>query len=397
MTKEQTYKMLEQTAQRLATLELQARLQGGQNLQGQLQELKNEAQSLRLSLPEFEGKEVWWDVPFEVTIPTQGEDGTFYMKDGFYLEGNALQTFREKGQTVLQGTKQEKSIMNLLSSYTTFGDSYILLHMDRSRMRKMVRHPALVRTIYHAQWLQTNREMTAPTRDLGYVDFLRNSYQQDMARMDADLQERLAKSQTRWDKHEIFFNSLLHNSAMTSEEAYMSGDISTQDYIDDLVWRNYDEADIRHKALEEKQRRQLAYQEMLRRNHQFQVENQQRIIATQEHRLHLMPVGEAVYCQGELLALVVYKSAEPVYEIRCAADFQLEELSGKVYRIDKLFEKRVATFPLFQYILQAYGNALPLYEVLTPRPGNCPDAQWRMWAESRWAHTLGILHKANIK
>lgn len=396
MTEERTYKALEQTAQRLATLELQARMQDSQNLQSQLLALKNEAQSLRLRLPEFREKEVWWDVPFETGVPTQAETDTFHMADGFYLEGDVLQSFWEDGQTVLRGTRRERAITDLLNCYTAFSDSYILLHMDRKKMRKMIRYPAQVRTLYHAQWIQSRREMTAPIHDFGYVDFLRSSYQQDITRMDAVLQERLAESKTRWDKHEIFFNTLLHESAMTSEEAYMAGRISSQDYFDDSVWRNYDEADIRQRAMEEKRRRQLEYEEMLRRNHQFQVENQQYTVTTQEHRLHLMPVGEAVYGQGELLVLVVYKTAEPVYEIRCASDFQLEELSGKIYHIDKLFEKRVATFPLFQYLLQAYGNMLPLYEVLMPRPRNCPDAEWRMWAESRWAHTLGILHKAVI-
>ena len=187
----------------------------------------------------------------------------------------------------------------------------------------------------------------------------------------------------------MLFNYLEHNAAMTSEEAYFHDRMSQQEYFSDSIWRDYELSEIRHKAFEEKQRRRMEYDRKMQEYKRL-LNQSETYTTVQEARLYMMAVGEAVYCQDELMALVIYKSAEPVYEIRCASDFDLDSLTGKIYKYRVLFDKKAAKIPLIQHIVETYGDSLPLYMPLDPRPRNCPDAEWRMWAEARWAQTLNV-------
>jgi hypothetical protein len=211
-----------------------------------------------------------------------------------------------------------------------------------------------------------------------------------MAQLEEQMQERLIQKDRRIDQREMLFNYLEHNAIMTSEEAYFHGRMSQQEYFSDSIWRDYELTEIRYKAFQEKQRRRMEYDRKMQEYRR--ILNQSATYTTvKEACLHMMAVGEAVYHEDELLALVVYQSREPVYEIRCAPDFDLETLSGNIYRYQILFEKKAAKIPLFQHILETYGDLLPFYQPLDSRPRNCPDAQWRMWAEVRWAQTLALL------
>lgn len=395
MTDDERIQELVDVAQRMAATELLIRMSSGGDLlrcERELEQLRAQADCLRRSLPEVAEKEFWWDVPFTPGAPKESEEDTFHMESGFYLETDEWENCREDGKNWMRCKPKERPVKDLISYYVTFEQSYIILYMDKKKMRRLIKYPAQVRTIYHAERICGAGQIRMPINvDSSYQTFLREAYEQDMEEMENRLQERLAESERRWDMYEIFSNAWERNAAMTNEEAWGLGKMSTQDYFSGAVWRDYRQEEIRAKVSEEKAARQRQLEQM-RNEYRRNLRRTEQHTAGEQCRLHLMAVGEAVYCQGELVALVAYQGKEPVYEIQCAADFLVSELSGKIYGIDKMFEKSIAKIPLFEYMLQAYGNALPLYQVLDPRPLNCPDGAWRMWAEARWAQTLNLLN-----
>jgi len=378
------------TASRLATAELVARLDAADN-ESERRQLLRQVNELRAADPERAEKKYWWDVPFTSGAPKESEEGTFYMEDGFYMEGDDLFFQTLSGSGKMFSKEKDGDVKRLLDDYTVFSDTYILLYVNKKQMRKYVKERLRVRTIYHCEWDDVSYRRKNPlSGDAAYVDFLRRSYENNVGQINARMQENLIERDRRIDKREMLFNYMEHNAVMTSQEAYFHGRMSQQEYFSDSIWRDYELSEIRHKAFQEKERRRMEYDRKMQEYKR--ILNQSGTYTTvQEARLHMMAVGQAVYRQDELLALVAYKSAEPVYEIRCASDFDLESLTGRIFNYRILFDKKAAKIPLIQHIIENYGDAMPLYMPLDPRPRNCPDAEWRMWAEARWAQTLNVL------
>ena len=382
---------LEEMAGRLATAELEVRLSGRKTVPSDLIHLTKQVEATKAGIPELQEKEFWWTVPFTVDEPQESEADTFYMENGFYMEADELFFETEGTHLRMFGKETSRGVRDLLDTYSVFSESYILLYLDKKQLRKHVKDPLQVRTIYHGQQSDSvHHRKDVLRRDNAYTTFLRSSYEHNMAEIDQRMAEQLAGCDRRFDTCEIVYNTLVHNAAMTSEEAYYHNRMSQSEYFSDAIWRDYYQSDIRQKAMEERRRRRMQHERKMA-EYRRALNASATKTEIRERRLHLMAVGEAVYCQGELMALVVYKKEEPVYEIRCSSQFHMETLTGQIYRNDILFHKKAAKIPLIQHLLQAYGDALPVYQPLDPRPRNCPDDLWRMWAEARWAQTLNLL------
>ena len=397
MNMEERIQELELVAQQVASCELLCRLTEGaekeENLQ-LLQKLRQKADQLRVSIPDYADKEFWWDVDFGTGAPMETDETAYHMENGFYIETGELENYFENGRNLLRTIPKTNSVKGFLDYYSTFKDSYVLLYMDKKKMRKMVKIPMQVKTIYHVENRAVrHKEVSYVNTDTSYMDYLMESYQQDMDRIQAQMEEDLARSNNRFDKMEMFCNSMSRNAVMTDEEAYMAGRMSIQDYFNSSAMRDLNQSTIYSKAREQQAARQAQYERMMKEYRRNVVKAEHEVVV-REIKLCLMEVGKAAYCNGELVALVIEKGEQPVFEFSCSPDFDLMDLSGKFYGWKQLFERPVAKIPLFQYLLQAHGNELPLHQVLNPRPLNCPDAEWRMWSEIRWAHTLGLLQAA---
>ena len=391
---EERVQELELAAQQVATCELLCRVTEGQERQKhlqQLRDLRNRANQLRASDPDCAQKQFWWDVDFGEGAPMETDETAYHMANGFYIETGELDPYYENGRNYLRTKPKSNSVKGMLEYYSTFKDAFLLLYMDKKKMRKMVKIPVQIKTIYHVEnRVTSHKQLSYVNSDMSYVNYLLYSYQQDVNRIQAQMNEDLARSDSRFDRMETFCNAMTRNAAMTNEEAYMNGRMSIQDYFNDSAMRDLNQSTIYSKAREQQEARRYQLERMLeeyRRN----VKKSEHEVVTGDQKLCVMEVGKAAYCGNELVALIIDKGDAPVYEFHCAADFDLLELSGKYYGWQKLFERPVAKIPLFQYLLQAHGNELPLHQVLNPRPLNCPDAEWRMWSEIRWAHTLGLM------
>ena len=390
-------KQLEMVAQQLASCELLCRITAGVEQQKHMQEireLRRQADSLRASILDYADKQFWWDVDFGEGAPLESDETAYHMVNGFYLETGELEQRYEKGTNYLCTAVKNNSVKGILDYFSAFKDSYLVLYMDKKKMRKMVKVPVKVKTIYHVENHQTrHKQLSYVNTDTSYADYLLESYRQDMDRIQRDMDERLAQSNSRFDRMEMFCNTFTRNAAMTNEEAYMTGRMSMQDYFNSSALRDLNQSTIYSKAREQQEARRAKLDRMLEEYRRNVVKSKEEIV-TGNVKLYLMEVGKTVYCGEDLVAIVINKGVEPVYEFHCAADFDLLDLSGKYYGWKQLFERPVAKIPLFRYLLQAHGNELPLHDVLSSRPKNCPDAEWRMWSEIRWAHTLGLLQTA---
>lgn len=380
-------------AAKLATAELGIRLYNkGTNLED-LHHLTKQVNDLRAASPMFAEKEFWWDVPFDAELPQELDKMSFFMENGFFFEGDEIVFATLSGSGKMFSEQKYKDVIRLLDDYMVFNQSYIPLYMDKKQMRKYLKERLLVRKIYHCCWDDVTYRRKDPLEgNAAYIELLRNSYQRDMAKIDAQMQERLVQTDRRIDQREMLFNLLEHNALMTSKETYLHDRMSTREFLSDTIWRYYDMSDIRQKAIQEQQRRRSEYEQKMQEYRRL-LNQSGTYTKVKEALLHIMAVGEAVYFQDQLLALVVYNNSEPVYEIQCAPDFNLLELNGNIYSYRILFEKSVDQIPLFHHLLEYYGDFLPMYHPLDSRPRNCPDAQWRMWAEVRWAQTLALLQE----
>ncbi len=390
-------KKLEFGAQCLATVELKSRLAEAEEVPACLKEVeayKEAVDEIRRQIPETEGKEYWWDVPFSLE-GLKEEDDAFFFENGWYIEAGTWEKDVNGIDLIMKTKTNQEPVMNILSQYQYYNLAYTVLVMDKKKMRKYVKFPAEIKTIYQVQWMESSRSFISQVNDDGgYRQYILDSFHQDMEQIEQRYEERMALHEERWDKYEIISNAWNENLAMTDQEKWMLGYSSYANISERQTWRDWYGTDIGTDMVKKKQQRRIQLADQMREYHAL-FQKTEKNAALSDYRIHFMPVGEAVYCGGELAALIAYRKQMPVYECLCKEDFNPDKLEGKIWSVEMLFKKRPAQLPLYQHFIVRYGDELPVYNVLEQRPMNCPDVPWRMWAELRWMHLFNRLRAMN--
>ena len=125
--------------------------------------------------------------------------------------------------------------------------------------------------------------------------------------------------------------------------------------------------------------------------HKASQEARKRFIKTQKNAVYdtnlirLMRVAQLIYCEEDLIAILLCATPQPVLEYDCDPDVDPDELTGRYFNRRELFQKHPDLIPAVRHISSAYEHLLPQHKVLKPCPKGCPDSVWRAWAEIRWA------------
>ena len=204
-----------------------------------------------------------------------------------------------------------------------------------------------------------------------------------MQERQAKLDEAQREHDKRWDIYEM----ISHNSLMTNKERWLYGAMKDMDYFNEDAIRGYyadDKARKIKKEFEHKlsgiREHSQARQNLARKRY---IKSETSITGA-ANIIRIMPVGEVIYCNGDLIGLFCYKTPQQIIEFDCDEDVTLSELSGAFYTKKELFSKVPNPAPLARHIAMYYSDILPKYNVLSPCPKGCSDELWRVWAEIRF-------------
>lgn len=352
------------------------------SLRGQIQAQTEKCKKIRAQIPEIQDKEYWWDVP-----PERGVWDGFSIPGGFFMESGLLETEAdEKSYRMVQDTYTSAAV-SLLEFYAKREQSFIPLYFSKKKFRMMLNRPLKRRIIYNVSVSSGAYHFAAELNmQSSPAAAIRAQFAQREAYLKGELEGEIDVYNRRIDDWE----RLAHLSFMTNEERWIIGAMDTEDYFHETVWRNWGEEDKREKV-----RRQLeteryhAEQAVMEAQRSYQASY--KALSEDTDILRLMPAGEAVYGDGELLALIVYCGEQSVKEYRFAGKMDPKTLEGALTSEEILFRKKPISMELLTHLSRTYGSFLPMYQALKARPRNCPDEVWRAWAQLRWSWVLSSM------
>lgn len=348
----------------------------------QVEALTRAANELRASIGEAAGKSYWWDIPFDVDRPAPVAEG-FSFPDGYYLE---VRFDPRAGSPLLDSKRLNPHASLYMNTFSPFPNDYadVPLYLNRKRFRAHFGSCLEVRPIYHVM------EIRGEFRTVSHIDtspspaaMIMQAYHRRAAAARQETREQVDAYNHRQDDLE----RMVHNSFWTNEERWFAGQMASEDYYAEQLWRDYGETSITSKARDrDSDDHFLSSLRAIEANRGYSA-GQRRGTASSP-LVRLMKVGEAVYHGEELLALVVHQQECPVEEVQCGTDFSAASLSGSVFDVKHLFYRKPDLAPVIGFLLRQYAGELARYNPLKPRPTGCPDGLWRVWAEARWALSL---------
>lgn len=350
------------------------------SLRGQIQAQTEKCKQIRAQIPEIQDKEYWWDVP-----PECGAWDGFSIPGGFFMESGLLETEAdEKSYRMVQDTYTSAAV-SLLDFYAKRESSFIPLYFSKKKFRMMLNRPLKRRIIYNVSVSSGAYHFASELNmQSSPAAAIRAQFAQREAYLRGELEGEIDAYNQRMDDWE----RLAHLSFMTNEERWIIGAMDNEEYFHENVWRNWGEQEKREKV-----RRQLeteryhAEQAVAEAQRSWQASY--KALSEDTDILRLMPAGEAVYGDGELLALIMYCGEQNVKEYRFAGKMDPETMEGALTNEEILFRKNPISMELLTHLSRTYGSFLPMYQALKTRPRNCPDAVWRAWAQLRWSWVLG--------
>lgn len=350
----------------------------------QVHELTFEANRIRSALPELSVKRYWWDVPFTISEPSF--DDTFCFEDGIYVESDKI-------CSVLKGIRwhiepqTEYIDYHLLSSRMT-DDNTVLFYLNKSKLLNNINSRFEKRYIYNVMSVTRFYEVISYMNPrVSPVALALNEYRHQQELILQERQKALDEAQREHDKRWDIYEMVSHESLMTNKERWLYGVMSDEQYFKENIMRDYYADDKARKLKKDFERDLSAAQE---RSQSIQKRSRNSYVKTKTsvagsaNIIRIMPAGEALYCNGELIALFGYNSAQPITEYDCDGSTTLTELCGEYYTKKELFTKVPDPAPLARHIALYYSDKLPKYNVLRSCPKGCSDKLWRIWAEIRF-------------
>ena len=365
-------------------LEAQSAQANFERARSEVNELTAQVNSLRAQLPELSGKRYWWDVPFRTEDAV--EPDTYHFDDGEYVETPPLHIDVERGFSVLRPKTQRMSYAMLSMRLTDPG--FVLLHLDKKKLKLHLNDEMELRELYNTSfsWGEYGVISYMNRAEDPSVTIWRN-YQAAAEARRAQYDEFLEEHEERWNRREVIYNSFVHNDIMTNEDRWLSGRMSSEDYLRESLWRESHTWGKQDKMRDDISRMRLQAEQAMREARANYVKNR-KDAKYEINTLRLISVGEVIYCGDELIAVLLHNTPRAVMEYDFTPDLDLDTLSGSYHTRRELFRKKPALIPLARYVAATYEDAMPEHKVLKLRPQNCPDTLWRAWSEIRWARQV---------
>ena len=347
-------------------------------LKRQAEKLKKQADSIRKTDAKYQGKQFWWDIPFQNARQDEG----FVFPEGFYTEQNLLELSYEKEWKITQ--RPIKKIMLLLDLYKRASDKYIILYQNPNKPMFSLSKELDVKYIYNMMSLSNTHRVISHIKT-GYspAAMVWMQYREQKEVLEQKKKANLQEFDRKADNYERYF----YDDYKTAAERYARGELSLQAYQEQSRLRNYYRDEIKMKY--DSQTAGLARQAEYITNQSLEHFDTTRKDATESHeKVRFIPVAEVIYLDGELMMIAAYKTPQEITEIECKEKMNLYHLEGALYAEDTLMEGTPSYTSLISHIVQVYSSKMGTYSVLDERPVNCPDEIWRIWAEVRWAFEL---------
>ena len=307
----------------------------------------------------------------------QGSTG-FSLPGGIYREENLLEICYED-DLMLKQKKIQKSMLTL-ESFKRLSDQYLILYWNPDKPKFSMSKKLDVKCIYNMSFLSSTQE-TRAAFDYGVspaVLVLRNN-QLIKKRLEEKKKAELSAFERKADQTERFF----HDSFYTNKERYIKGRMSQEAYYDELFWRNYYESEITSKYESE-------YAAMDRKLKEAMALSKEEIgkpkpVKIEKHeKMRYMPAGEAVYYEGSLMALAVYKTPQELREVEWKEKASLNQMEGTLYK-EKMMMSQIPDYgPLFLALAQLYRDKIPLAASACDDTLHCSQKERKMWEEARW-------------
>lgn len=345
------------------------------SLRRQIQLQTEKCSSLRSGIQDVRDREYWWDIPLDSEI----KNG-YALPGGIFLESGLLNTvIDEKGYRIEENTYTSNAV-NLLDFYGKRESGFIPLYFSKKKFRACVGCPLKRKIIYNVSFASGVYYFTAEVNhEVNPAVRLWEQYRRREDDLRGQMQEEVAAYERRADQWERIANL----SFFTNEERFLMGQMDNQDYYSQSLWRELGKQDKKEKYLKQLEAdRYRAEQAVIEANRSYTAS--WRAASEASDLLRIMPVGEVVYGNGELLALLVYCGEQKVTEYRLKGNVDLENLNAPITQEKVLFRKNSISPELLTHLICTYGSFLPVYQVLKARPKRCPDEVWRTWAELRW-------------
>ena len=150
----------------------------------------------------------------------------------------------------------------------------------------------------------------------------------------------------------------------TDEEQMYMGRMDGNAYVDSRNFREYLKQEKIEKANRAISQRRYAVEQQEKRAREAQ-ERYETLVAAYErqerrqNQITLMRCGMAVYQKNKLVSLLVLREKHPVWHLYGPDGISLTDLSGTIYEVEVLGEKKPDEKPLLEYMEKAYGELLP--------------------------------------
>ncbi len=346
-----------------------------------VKKLTSQVNEIRASIPELSVKRYWWDTPFS---PEKREDEGFCLDQGAYYEYDFVRAKEDESGIILY---QKSQIIDYgsLSTKLTLG-SNILLFINKKQLRLHLNEKMVCRYIYNTV-LRRHEEHAVPdlTRSKDSSTEIWNQYQEIEKMKQAEYQEYLKEHEKEWDRRE----KLRHLSPYTNKERWYIGEMSTNDYLNEDLWRDLAALDEKSKMNKDLNLMRLQATKVSQEIRERQMEQRRNALrmTNSKNIIRMIPVGQIIYCGNEIIAIFLHKGKESVCEHECVPNVNLEELEGRCFNSWIISEQKPALSPVLWHLAREYNDILPKLSVLSVRPSSCPEDIWREWIAARWEYS----------
>ena len=272
------------------------------------------------------------------------EDG-FSFPDGIYVEQNQLEIDEKQvTQTACQKSKM------VLEMYRQLPQKYSLLFQKSFRDPLPLSKKLDVKYLYNISAKSVHFASASAFGGSGAAGQVRREYLQ----RDQELRQRLKAKEDRFAQRADNYERFQHGSFYTNEERYYRGNMSREDYYEEKFSR-----DARQYFATEKEADAITGN--LRAMNYYaakatgEANASRKRVMEQNEKIRIMPVGEVVYCDGEVVAIAAYKDPQDIMEIQCAQSMDVDYLEGRLLTKKVIMRRTADQKPLLQYISENYG------------------------------------------
>lgn len=272
----------------------------------------------------------------------------FSFSDGIYVEQNELEIDDKR----VTQTSCQKSKM-VLEMYKRLPQKYDLLYQKSFREPLPIAKKLDVKYLYNISAKSVHFASASAFSAFGSSGAARQVRAEYMQR-DRELRQRLKEKEDRFAQRSDNFERFQHDSFYTNEERYFRGNMSRDDYYEEKFSRDYRQYFATKKEAD-------AISGNLRAMNYYAAKAtgdanaSRKRVMEQNEKIRIMPVGEVVYCDGEVAAIVIYREPQDIMEIQCAQNMDVAYLEGKLLTKKVIMKRTVDYKPLLRYISEKYG------------------------------------------